>query len=97
MTTAEDLSGKDGQLVIRFAYFCIRWTIFLFTCVLDGQLVMEYYATHVGLWVEIYSSLFSLPPLFSPDLANLACPFALHARRHELKPRACNHYSLKAH
>ena len=37
---------------------------------------MVCYATHLGLWgeskkiVEIYSSLFPLPPLFSPDLAN---------------------------
>ena len=40
--------------------------------------------------VEIYSSLFPLPPLFSPDLANKACPFDLHTCRHEAKPRACN-------
>ena len=31
-----------------------------------------------------------LLPLFSPDLANKACPFALHACRHEAKRRACN-------
>ena len=56
---------------------------------------MECYATHLGLWVrvkivDIYSSLYPLPPRFSPNLANKACPFALHACRHEAKPRACN-------
>ena len=56
---------------------------------------MECYTTHLGLWVrvkivDIYSSLYPLPPRFSPNLANKAYPFALHACRHEAKPRACN-------
>ena len=38
--------------------------------------------------MENYSALFSLPPLFSNDLAKKA--FALHACRYEAKPRACN-------
>ena len=45
---------------------------------------MECYATHIGPLgveeeiLEIYSSLFPLSPLFSTDMANKACPFALH-------------------
>ena len=38
--------------------------------------------------VRNYGSLFPLPH-FSPDLANKACPFALHACRQKAKPRVC--------
>ena len=41
-------------------------------------------------YIKLNSSHFPLPPLFSPDLANKECPFALYAYRHEAKPRACN-------
>ena len=56
---------------------------------------MECYTTHLGLWGRVKNCRtldlpLPFPPLFLPDLANHACPFALHACRHEVKPRACN-------
>ena len=55
---------------------------------------MECSTTHLGLWGESKKLLKFIAPSFpfhlsSPDLANKACPIALHACGHDAKLRAC--------
>ena len=57
--------------------------------------IMECYATQLGLWGRVRNCRnfkLPLPPscIFSHDLANKACPFALHACRHKVTLRAWN-------
>ena len=93
---SEFLIFKFNFLVIQFVisklYLWLIILIFVFI-----KVHMHYYLSMVHWFVavvsseikivELYSSLFPLPPsLFSPDLANKACPSALYVCRHEAKP-----------